>query len=98
MDKDFKYLQYDLAVKEGQKKKEQYEQFKERIAVFKDVNNYLEAIELSEKEFPFASGCSRFNVGEATCVVIKQDDLFRISVDAQEEFICYDFDNREEQD
>ena len=86
---DYISMQVQLNVQE--QKKEKYEQLKERISQFANINTLEEAKKLSEKILPVAQEINKFNVGTGCCVVINKPDLFRISLDSENEFISYNF-------
>ena len=87
---------YNYNMAEAQSKlsgqnREKYEEFKERIAQFAKVDTIEEAKSLSAKILPVSQEINQFKVGLGTCTIINRSDLFRISLDSEEEFISYDF-------
>ena len=85
------YYQYSLNADIEKKDKEKYEAFKERVSKFADIKTIEEAKALASEILPTANEINMFTIGKAKCVVINRDDCFRISLDSNEEFICYDF-------
>ena len=74
-----------------QQNKEKLEGFKKRIEAFSEITTLEEAKALSEKTLPVANEITTFNIGNARCTVVNKENLFRISLDTQDEFISYDF-------
>jgi hypothetical protein len=85
------YSQAEIQKNIENQNKERYKQFKERIAEFASVSTLKEAKELAKKILPTAQTKNRFKVGNATCVIIDREDMFRICLDSEKEFISYDF-------
>ena len=85
------YNQYDAIQQIERQNLEKYEKFKARIKQFEDVTTIEEAKQLASKILPIEGNRCSFRVGNAKCVIINTNDLFRISVDTVEEFISYDF-------
>jgi hypothetical protein len=73
-------------------KLEKYNQFRERILAFENISTLEEAKKLAKQILPVAQDINIFNVGHAQCTIVNRDDLFRISLDSDEEFLCYDFE------
>jgi len=71
--------------------KEKYEQFKERISQFAEIETIEDAKALSSKILPVSQEKNQFKVGLGVCTIINRSDLFRISLNSEEEFISYDF-------
>lgn len=72
--------------------KEKAEKFKNRLKAFAELKTIEDAKMLAKKILPIANEMTRFKVGNARCVVISRDDLFRISVDTNDEVIVYNFE------
>ena len=68
-----------------------FNNFKERILPFADVLTLAEAKALSNKILPVKSDITVFNVGGAKCTVVNKPNLFRITLENDEELLCYDF-------
>ena len=88
----FLYNQYDAVrqIEESQTKK--YEDFKARLKAFEGVKTLDEARELASKILPVANEISHFNVGLAKCTIINRQDMLRISLDSDKEFVSYNFE------
>ena len=71
---------------------EKYNKFKERIAQFDEVTNLKDAKALANKILPVSSEITRFTIGNATCTVVNRNNLLRISLDSDKEFISYNFE------
>ncbi len=85
------YNQYDAQRQISLANKQKYDQFKKRIEQFMNIQTLEEAKELAVKILPTSKEISRFNIGEAKCTIINKEDIFRICLDSQEEFISFDF-------
>ena len=85
------FNQMDTMIKLEKQKQEKYKKFIERITEFEKVSTLEEAKELAQKILPVANEKNIFRVGDARCVVVNNDEQFRICVDSAEEFIAYDF-------
>lgn len=72
---------------------EQEQKFIQRMESFKNFKTIDEAKEFAKKFLPVASEVNRFQVGNAKCIVINKEDMFRISFDSEHDFISYDFSN-----
>ena len=70
---------------------QKYSEFIKRISAFSEITTLEEAKSLAKKILPVKLETTRFRVGAAKCVVINKEDVFRISVDSPESFICYNF-------
>ena len=71
--------------------RDKYEQFKDRISQFAGVKTLKDAKILSEKILPVSQELNQFKVGLGTCTIINRNDLLRISLNSEKEFICYNF-------
>lgn len=91
---NFSWSNYNAAEEEARiiKEKEQkYLEFKERISKFENIVTLDDARALAKQILPTAQELSQFRVGAAICTVVNKDDMIRISLDSDQEFICYDF-------
>ena len=93
MDK-FLYNQYTSAHAVEQEDKNKAKAFLERVEPFTTVHTIAEARELAKKILPTKENISYFNVGNLKVTVVNRDDMFRLSIDSPEEFICYDFSTK----
>ena len=66
-------------------------EFKARLQAFEEISSLQEAKELAEKILPVSQEINHFRIGEAKCVVVNRPNMFRVSIDTESEFICYDF-------
>ena len=85
------YYQFEIKNKLENSQEQKLKEFKERLNQFGAIETLEEAKELSKKILPVNSEFTRFNIGGATCFIINNDDLFRVSLDSKDEFICFDF-------
>ena len=88
---NYNYNMAEAQSKLSEQHQKKYEEFKERIAQFAKVDTIEEAKSLSAKILPVSQEINQFKVGLGTCTIINRSDLFRISLDSEEEFISYDF-------
>ena len=87
-----KYGSYEIALQMEAKENAKIERFKERIKPFEAINTISEAKELAVEILRAGEGKSGFYVGNAKCIVINTDEIFRISLDSSNEFVCYTFE------
>lgn len=85
------YNQYSIAQQQSMQDKEKAEELKARLLPFANVKSLAEAQELAKEILPTKQDYTSFYVGNAKCSVVNIPDLFRISIDTADEFICYDF-------
>ena len=88
------WLSFNTAEQEAniaREREEKYLQFKERISKFENVITLDEARALAKQILPTAQEQSQFRVGTAICTVVNKNNMMRISLDSDKEFICYDF-------
>ena len=88
------WLNYNAAEEEKRivKEREQkYLEFKERISKFENIVTLDDARALAKQILPTAQELSQFRIGTAICTVVNKNDMVRISLDSDKEFICYDF-------
>ena len=85
------YYQFEITNKLENSQEQKLKEFKERLSQFYNIETLEEAKELSKKILPVNSEFTRFNIGRATCFIVKRDDLFRICLDSKDEFISFDF-------
>jgi len=86
---NYNMLQFQQSVQN--QNKEKLESFKKRAEEFQNISTLQEAKELAQKIMPMKTGRTMFNLGEAKCTIINEDNLFRICINSPKEFICYDF-------
>jgi len=67
------------------------ERFKERLLEFKNVSTKEEARELAKKIMPVKNERTVFRVGQAQCIVLNKENLFRIIFQSKTEFISFNF-------
>ena len=87
-----KYGSYEIALQMQQQKEEKSRQFKERLAKFEEISTLEDAKILAAKTVPTSKELCAFYVGNAKCVVVNNENMFRISFDTENEFICYSFE------
>ena len=90
MDK-FRYEKYISEYSEEIKEQKRLISLIERVNKFKDVDSLYEARQLAEKIIPTKMEVTGFYVGNAKCTIVNRSNLFRISLDSEKEFLCYDF-------
>ena len=73
------------------KSAEKEQEFKARLKAFENVTTLEEAKALAKTTLPVSQEINHFRVGNAKCVVVNRDNLFRVCVDTEEEFLSYDF-------
>lgn len=88
---EYLYKQYTLQQTQDIQDKEKAEAFLERIKPFAEVNSFEEAKVLAQKILPTKEDVTAFFVGKIKCTVVNRTEELRISVDTEDEFICYSF-------
>ena len=94
LDIDIDWYKYNAVIQEAsiiKAKEEKYLHIKERLSKFDDIVTLEDALHLAKQILPTAMEISSFQVGNATCTVVKRSDMIRISLETEREFICYDF-------
>lgn len=91
MELNYSYMQYTASVDTATVDKKKYEEFKERISRFNEVDTVEEARTLAKEILPTVNEISILTIGNAKCVIVNRSELYRITLDNQEECICYDF-------
>ena len=85
------YTQYEAIQQIEKQNIEKYQKFKARIQQFENITTIAEAKELAKEVLRISDKDCSFKVGNARCVVISNENMFRISIDTPDEFISYDF-------
>ena len=91
---NYDWLNYNSAedeVRIAKEREQKYLEFKERISKFENIVTLDDARVLAKQILPTAQELSQFRVGAAICTVVNKNDMIRISLDSDKEFICYDF-------
>ena len=91
MDTNILYKQYNVISQLEVQNRQKYQNFKTRIAEFANVDTIEMAKALADKILPVANEVNFFDIGNAKCIIINRENLFRISLNSPEEFISYDF-------
>ena len=84
---DIQAIQLQI-LKENQEKAEK---LKERIKKFSELTTLEDAKELAKTEFRAEKELQEFFVAGVSCVIVNRENMFRISYDSANEYICYDF-------
>ena len=71
------------------KAQEDYEKFKTRLKIFSGVDSITKAKELAKGFLPIENEKNYLKIGNARCVIISRGDVFRICLDSEYEYICY---------
>ena len=88
---DYLYKQYTLQQTQEQQDKEKAKAFLERIAPFAEVDSLEKAKDLAKQILPTKEDVTAFYVGKLKCTVVNRTNELRISIDTEDEFICYSF-------
>ena len=67
------------------------ENFKKRLEGFKNIKTKEEARELAKKIMPVNNERTVFRIGNAQCIVINRESLFRITLKTKTEYISFNF-------
>ena len=65
------------------------EKFKQKLKVFDGVDSITKAKELAKEFLPIKNEKNYLRIGNAKCVIISRGDVFRVCVDSDKEYICY---------
>lgn len=68
---------------------EAYQSFKKKLEVFKGINSISEARSIAKSFLPIENEKNYLKIGNAKCVIISRGDVFRICLDSENEYICY---------
>ena len=66
-----------------------YNEFKNQLKVFDNVTEIKKAKEIAKEFLPIENETNYLKIGNAKCVIISRNDTFRICLDNEHEFICY---------
>ena len=91
MEVNLAYMQYAAEADSEALNKKKYEEFKERISKFADVDTLEGAKALAKEILPTANEINILTVGSAKCYIVNRPDMYRITLDCHSECICYDF-------
>lgn len=85
-------IQYNAMILVETKKNSEEEKFNEEIKNFEKIDSIEEARLFAAKILPpMVNGINRFYIGNIKCIVINKKDLFRICVDSEKEFLCFEY-------
>ena len=87
----FEYERYAIAQKQALEDKKKADNLKRRLEPFNNIESLEKAKELAKEILPTAEEYTQFYAGNAKCSVLNAQDVFRITFDTADEFICYDF-------
>lgn len=68
---------------------QEYNKFKEKLKVFEGITSLSQAKEIAKKFLPCKDEKNYLRIGNAKCVIISRGDVFRICIDSDKEYICY---------
>ena len=86
-----KYNQYTAVNLQALDEQKRADILKNRILPFEEIETIEDAKLLAKKILPINQEYTSFYSGFAKCTIINKDNLFRISLELPDEFICYDF-------
>lgn len=69
--------------------KQEYENFKNKLKVLDGVSSISKAKNLTKSFLPLNNEKSYLKIGSARCVVISRGNMFRVCLDSENEYICY---------
>ena len=67
----------------------EYKKFKSKIQVLEDITNIDKAKEFAKEILHIDKEKTFLTIGSAKCVVISRGDVFRLCLDNDKEYICY---------
>ena len=68
----------------------EYNKFKERIKIFDGITSISQAKELLKTILPQINNDKTYlKIGNAKCIIISRADVFRVCLDNDKEYICY---------
>ena len=67
----------------------EYEKFKKKLKQLDGIDTISEAKRIAKEFLPLDKGKTCLKVGDAKCVIISRGDLFRVCLDSEKEYICY---------
>ena len=88
---DYLYKQYTLQQTQNIQEEEKVKAFLERIAPFAEISTLEEAKTLAKQILPTKTDVTSFYIGKLKCTVVNRQEELRISIDTEDEFICYSF-------
>jgi hypothetical protein len=66
-----------------------FEAFKEKLKVFDGITSIDKAKQIAKGFLPIENEKNYLKIGNAKCVIISRGDVFRVCVDSDKEYICY---------
>jgi len=82
----------EIMTEEERENRAKYEEFKQQLEPFKEIATIEEAKELALQIMPLDKEINEIDIGNAKCTIVNRNDMFRISLDSEFEFISYDFE------
>jgi len=67
----------------------EFESFKEKLKVFDGITSIDKAKQIAKGFLPIENEKNYLKIGNAKCVIISRGDVFRVCVDSDKEYICY---------
>lgn len=93
--KDFKY--YNCENEILSKQTDKLADFREKIKLFEEIKTVASAKELAEKLFHINTDVTHMNFDNAHGLIVQSSNLFRICLESETEFICYNIGKKEEE-
>ena len=64
-------------------------EIKNKLKLLAKITSINEAKEIVKKFMSFHENINRIKIGDAKCLIISRDNLFRICFEYEQDFICY---------
>lgn len=64
-------------------------QLKEKLKIFDGITSIAEARRLAKENFHITNDVNFINLENAKCVIVQSANLFRVCLEDDKEFICY---------
>ena len=75
---------------------QEYNKFKEKLKVFEGITSISKAKEIAETFLPCKNEKTYLTVGNAKCVIISRGDVFRVCLNSDKEYTCYNIVKKSE--
>ena len=68
---------------------QEYNKFKEKLKVFEGITSISKAKEIAKTFLPCKNEKTYLTIGNAKCVIISRGDVFRVCLNSDKEYTCY---------
>ena len=95
LNQSLKYSNYQITGVNGENTpnySEKINEFKNRLHNFDEITTLEEAKRIAKTVLPVSQEINHITIAGSKCTIINRPDLFRVSFNTPDEFICYNFE------